>query len=277
MRFTKVEGCGNHFILFDLRRAPLSVKSLNTKKIIELCDPNFGVGADGILLIKTLDLTTTGTLSSDAQYEMIIYNADGSLAKMCGNGLRCAASYLFKAQDHVNTSVQQLSILTGGGVFRVTRSTQRGPEYIGVQMGWPNTVNEVYFNSTKMDVHSFGNPHIVTFDPSLFEQRRDVAPAMGALLTDGVNVSFASHREGTRLTLHVYERGCGWTLACGTGACATVYQGICEGRFKEGDSVRVSLPGGELTIDIKKAGLTMWGPAKDVFTGELSERLSSGL
>ena len=277
MRFTKVEGCGNHFVLFDLSQDTLSVDFLNAEKIIELCDPNFGVGADGVLFLRTLDPNSSDMFGSDAQYEMIIYNADGSLAQMCGNGLRCAASYLFRTLDPVNTSLQQLSILTGGGVFQVTRSTRRGPDYIGVQMGWPDTINEVHFNFATMDVHSFGNPHIVTFDQSLFERRRDVAPAMGALLEDGVNVSFASHQEGKMITLHVFERGCGWTLACGTGACATVFQGLCDGRFTEGDSVRVSLPGGELIIDIKREGLMMWGPAQEVFEGKLSKHFLSRL
>ena len=92
MIFTKVEGCGNHFILVDQSLNDISVEDLSTRWIRDLCDPHFGIGADGVLWVR--DLSASRTQDDHVRYEMIVYNADGSLAEMCGNGLRCVVQYL---------------------------------------------------------------------------------------------------------------------------------------------------------------------------------------
>ena len=267
MQFTKVEGCGNHFILLDQTDHKTQIDPLSTDQIRRLCDPHFGIGADGILCVRRyVDQINSSHLS---RYEMIVYNADGSLAEMCGNGLRCVVRYLHQHYDLCSAAEVSTSILTGAGLLAVSIDDQKG---IGVRMGWPQAITPQMFPEAKlpMDIVSFyslGNPHLVSFEPQCFDRRKVLAPEWSQSIQGGINVSFAQLQAADCMELHVFERGCGWTLGCGTGACATVYHGYREGLFQIDSAVTVKLPGGSLTIDLCDDGLTMWGAAREVYRG----------
>ena len=135
-------------------------------------------------------------------------------------------------------------------------------------MGWPTRLCDVLTTDQQhLSHYSLGNPHVVTYQDLHIQHRQTLASQWVQLGDRGVNVSFARQVEDLEIELHVYERGCGWTMACGTGACATVFDGYQNGLFKNGDSVAVRLPGGQLTIEITDDGLLMWGPAREVYTG----------
>lgn len=267
MEFKKVEGCGNHFILIDEFNSKHSQISYSPHDIRNMCQVNYGVGADGVLIVRAISeqyhLRTVN-------FEMVVYNADGSLAQMCGNGLRCVAQYLYQNyKPFLSHSLTSEYIKTGSGVLEVLRSepTLDGHSVIGVKMGWPSIQEIVTYGERNFNVISLGNPHVVTFNLNDYIHRVQLATTWKDLLKDGINISFARLTEDLSIDLEVHERGCGWTLACGTGACATVFHGYQQGLFKIDEQVKVHLPGGVLFIDITSAGLVMWGPAKIVFSG----------
>lgn len=289
MNFTKVEGCGNHFILIDITaqrphewRVPVSVishnqsvrdrpPSLSEARVRELCDPSFGVGADGVLLVRCAE----GHEIDDPLYEMVVYNADGSLASMCGNGLRCVARYLHRRGVLNATQSKSARILTGAGILDVFISI---PGEVGVQMGWPAItepflfIDETTHSTLSLATYSLGNPHLVTFSADHVAQKCELAPAWQAQVSDGINISFATLTSPTTIELQVHERGCGWTLACGTGACATVFDAHRQGLVAQDETITVSLPGGDLTFEFTPAGLIMWGPAREIYQGVYEAR-----
>jgi len=267
MNFTKVEGCGNHFILLDGIEFSLSNLSLTPQLIRDLCQPNFGIGADGVLLIQNFHDQPHG---QSIVYEMIVFNADGHLAQMCGNGLRCVVEYLHHHYDFLPSPKDFGYIQTGAGPLKVMVSshTENLSQWIGVEMGWPSIQENVTHRQRHFDVLSFGNPHIVTYAPTDYTDRKQLALQWDQLIEGGVNLSFAKQLNEHSIQLYVHERGCGWTLACGTGACASVFIGYKEERFRLGQSIDVHLPGGHLKIEITSRGLVMWGPAKRVFRGQ---------
>ena len=267
MIFTKVEGCGNHFILIDQSVNGFSVDDLSAAQVRELCDPHFGIGADGVLWVRCLD--DHHPRYHHGHYEMIVYNTDGSLAEMCGNGLRCVVQYLHQHKHLCEHPENSAWVLTGAGPLEVFVNHQK---QVGVHMGWPQIMTpEILAKSTlpieHLSFYSLGNPHMVSFELEYFERRELLAPDWGKSIQGGVNVSFAHLHSSYLVDLHVYERGCGWTLGCGTGACATVYHGYREGVFELHSSVTVNLPGGSLSIDLAENGLTMWGEAREVYRG----------
>lgn len=282
MQFTKAHGCGNDFIIIDLVEAQGST----TIMIEELrraapmvCDRHRGVGADGVLVISSCHA------DGGARYEMTVINADGSVAEMCGNGLRCVADYLMRrgrAQtgDQLRTGAGDISIFFSAPPRQLSsreRSELSRGSWVGAQLGaaahlkreqwWGDDPQERWGVSTL----SMGNPHAVSFEAELYERRATLAPLLSGRVEGGVNVSFAQLTGAQHLTLHVYERGCGWTQACGTGACATVAVAVSLGLIKTGELTQVSLPGGSLMIEQATDGsLMMWGPAVEVYQGELS-------
>ena len=297
MKFTKVEGCGNHFILIDEINAPLSLSCnghptqevLSREEIRALCDPHFGIGADGILWVRghTQDDSSQETLSDSIRYEMIVYNADGSLAEMCGNGLRCVVWYLHKHYQYCADPQDSEHMLTGAGLLKVSVDA-RG--LVSVEMGWPRVHTSLreemsslsgqlrlsHDELDKVGCYSLGNPHFVTYDVDHFKSRSILGPLWERAPRDGVNVSFAEVVNREAIKLHVYERGCGWTYGCGTGACAAVYHGYLNDRFDDGATIDVELPGGHLMIEISARGLVMWGGAREVYRGELLTSASQG-
>ena len=266
-----IEGCGNHFILIDqtthqLTADEIPLDAFSSSQVRRLCDPNFGIGADGVLWVRSV---SSDDVDHQAKYEMVVYNADGSLAEMCGNGLRCVVQYLHHHHGLCTDSLNPSYIMTGAGSLSVSIDAH---QRIGVRMGWPRPLIPQYLPKSHLPTellsfYSLGNPHLVSFDLTHFSQRMSIASEWERSVEGGINISFAQLRSSHHVELHVYERGCGWTLGCGTGACATVYHGYREGLFQMDSSVSVKLPGGLLTIDISDHGLTMWGEAHEVYRG----------
>jgi diaminopimelate epimerase len=291
LRFTKMEGCGNDFVVVDLR-APSSNASPSPdtpEGAVALCDRHFGVGADGVLAI--LPPTRDGAVA-----RMRVWNADGSEAEMCGNGIRCVAKYLFEHDPSLRRP--SLPIETGAGLLacgvsidnnRVTHVTvamgrpQLAPAAIPVDAPGERVVaraidvvgapRQFHFTAVSM-----GNPHAVIFVEGGDGRPADLAERFGPaietrreLFPRRTNVEFARVHSPTEIELSVWERGAGLTLACGTGACATAVAASLEGRAQPGSEIAVALPGGTLVITVAPGyeGVLMRGPAEQVFTAEL--------
>lgn len=278
MKFTKMHGCGNDYIYIDCFKENVEDEK---KAAIFLSDRHFGVGGDGIILIKK---------GTKADFEMVMYNADGSRGAMCGNGIRCVAKYVY---DNKLTDSKSISIESMGAVKYIDVKTENDKVVSArVDMGAPildasripvNTKKEKVINEDitlggrdfKMTCVSMGNPHAVMFiDESprdfdlnyygaLFESNTDVFP-------DRVNAEFARIIDRKNIEMRVYERGTGETLACGTGTCATVVAAILNGLTD--NDVTVHLLGGDLEISWsgnENDSVFMTGPATYVFTGEI--------
>ncbi|MFC1856127.1 diaminopimelate epimerase [Thermodesulfobacteriota bacterium] len=269
INFTKMHGIGNDFVVIDCRENDIREIDNFAKR---LCDRRFGIGADQLLLIYDSDI---------ADFYMAIFNADGSEVEMCGNGIRCFAKYLV---DRKITNKTRLDVETPAGIIK--------PEIIGdsvkVNMGapildgrkipldhdgevidFPLTVDGKEFNVTAV---SMGNPHCVTFvdDVNAFDLDR-FGPLFErhVLFPNRVNFEVIDIINDHEINMRVYERGAAETLACGTGACASAVAAHLN--KKTGNNVLVHLRGGDLNIEIADDGnVYMTGPAKEVFTGEIS-------
>jgi len=294
--FVKVEGLGNDFLVVDLRpgKPAHALAELVTKPetVRAVCHRNFGVGGDGVLAILP------GT-RGDAR--MRVLNADGSEAEMCGNGIRCVAKVLYEQDPALRR--QALHIDTGAGLLTCTMEVKdQRIASVTVDMGVPQLVPRLVpvasdaprlvrapvraldrdFAFTAV---SMGNPHAVIFVDDAAAELSDMAAHFGPgierdpLFPRRANVEFASVRKGAssepEIDLVVWERGCGITLACGTGACATVVAACLEGRVLADREIPVHLPGGTLYVTAKSAtedgngpnfsGVSMRGPANIVF------------
>ncbi|MBL9012914.1 MAG: diaminopimelate epimerase, partial [Myxococcales bacterium] len=253
MRFAKYHGLGNDFLVVDLRTAKPddAAKIQDPQNVVALCDRQFGVGGDGVLAVLP---STTG---DDAR--MRVLNSDGSEAEMCGNGLRCVVQWL---HDHGGVAKEEMAIDTGAGRL----VCQLLGDKITVSMGAPRLTRaeipmvgplgercidqpiEVPGQPTRtITCASMGNPHAVTFVSSR-DEAYQLATTVGPLIErhayfpQRTNAEFAHVKSRTEIDLVVWERGAGLTLACGTGACATVVAAILTGRCDEGPAVRVNLP-----------------------------------
>jgi len=288
LTFVKAEGTGNDFVVVDLRRdgsAPPAQAIQDPAVVRQICDRHFGVGADGVLAI----LPST---SGDAR--MRVLNADGSEAEMCGNGLRCVAKVLYESDPALRR--QTLNIETGAGVLACTLDVAGGAvRDVAEEMGRPRlTRSEIPLappggeralrepirardRDFRFTAVSMGNPHAVIFvegDDDLRALAETYGPALEVAdrFPRRTNVEFARVR-GREVDLVVWERGSGLTLACGTGACATVVAACLEGRLAPGAETPVHLPGGTLAITVAAdySGVRLRGPARIVFTGTLSD------
>ncbi len=282
LAFTKMHGLGNDFVVVQ----DLGEEWDLTPPAIELlCDRHFGIGADGVLIVR--NATVPG-----ADYRMLYFNADGSQAEMCGNGVRCFAKYLV---DRELVRGDSLAVETLGGVKRidVVRGADGTMETATVDMGEPrlspaeipttlpgprvqDAALETEYGIVRVTAVSMGNPHAVIWvDDADATPVELIGPAVENHPTfpNRTNVEFAeaaSEGEGEdRVRLRVWERGVGETLACGTGACATVVAAVIDCRT--GRDVTVELPGGELFVrwDESDGHVYMTGPATEVFTGML--------
>jgi diaminopimelate epimerase len=291
--FAKYHGLGNDFLVVDLRSVSAADRELVQQPEVAraLCDRQFGVGGDGVLAI----LAPTGT-SAGCDARMRVLNADGSEAEMCGNGIRCVVLYLH-GRDAVLAGKGRLVLETGAGPLACTinSSVDGADPTVTVDMGRPRlsrgelpmtgpaaeharevTLPGVAFDGTFTGV-SMGNPHAITFleEPTtkagvgLRELATSIGPSIEhhASFPRRTNVELAHMRSPTELELVVWERGCGITLACGTGACATVVAACLTGRCRPGDEVLVHLLGGDLAITVAEDLSTVWmrGPATFVF------------
>jgi len=288
--FSKVQGLGNDFVVVDLRagRADGATAAAiqDPATVRAVCDRHFGVGADGVLAILPGE-------QGDAR--MRVLNADGSEAEMCGNGIRCVAKVLYESDGSLRRS--PLRIDTGAGLLACEMSTSAagGVDSVAVQMGKPRFsrseipmspggASRAIRTPIEVDGHQFlftavsmGNPHAVIFVDDSEVDLRALAAQYGPTLECSpvfpkrTNVEFARVKSDGEIDLVVWERGCAITLACGTGACATVAAGVVEERVKPGREITVNLPGGALFITVADdlSGVRMRGPATTVFSAEL--------
>lgn len=265
LRFAKYEGLGNDFLIVDAGSETL----LDTAQAVKLCDRHFGVGGDGVLLV-------TPPKSLGARATMVVLNADGSRPEMCGNGLRCVALHL-AASDRAQGVSFIVDTDAGPRLVAVERNELTGSVSVGMGRGLPEGDLSYAFRGTDLAFTkvSMGNPHAICFEVELDEQALDeLGPALSAKFPAGTNVELVTTRGERALDVIVWERGVGRTLACGTGACAVAVAAARQGRVPFDTEIEVRLPGGPLFITVARETLdvTMRGPARRVFAGEVSVR-----
>jgi len=261
LRIDKYEGRGNDFVVVGEGRERADAAAAF------LCDRHRGVGADGVLL--------TGVEAG--RPFMRVRNADGSTPQMCGNGVRCVALYL-RERGLVDTDAFELDTDAGPHAVRVLgdgrvqvdmRPASLRPEDLPLRSDapWIDEAIEVAGHALRVTAVSMGNPHAVTFDAV---DRAAIGPALEVdpRFPERVNAGFARVEAGV-VELAVWERGVGWTQACGTGACAAAVAAVQTGRAPRGEAITVRLPGGELEIVVGEPGtpVRMTGPARRVFSG----------
>ena len=288
MRFAKYHGLGNDFLVVDLRNARAGdAAAVQEPAVVKaLCDRQFGVGGDGVLAVLP------GDAGADAR--MRVLNADGSEAEMCGNGIRCVAKELY---DRGGVKKDRIAIDTGAGRLVCAIDDKGGvAEMVTVAMGAPRLLrgeipmtgpaNERCVEQPievkgqperKITCVSMGNPHAVAFVDGNLRQLAEMAGPLvetHAWFPNKTNAEFARVVGPREIDLVVWERGVGITLACGTGACATVVAAVITGRSEEASEVLVHLPGGDLAITVERGlgNVLMRGPALHVFDGELDPR-----
>jgi len=241
MKFTKMHGCGNDFVVVD---GPVE---LTAARVREVCDRRRGIGADGILVIGT---------AQGRCWPVVIHNADGSLGESCGNGARCVARYLL---DRHGGDELQLSF-PGGAV-----KARREGSGIAIAFASPGSPQAVAVDGTPAYRVSFGNPHVVLFVPDPANADLTALAAAARAVAGEANVEVARVVAPDLILLRVDERGVGETLACGTGACATVAAAMSEQRMAARVTVRV--PGGDLLVRAGPREFELAGPAEYVFDG----------
>jgi diaminopimelate epimerase len=268
IEFSKLNGQGNDFILVDATKRKVN---LSGSQIIEMCDRNFGIGADGLIIIRP---------SKISDLKMDFYNRDGSISEMCGNGIRCMARFAYEKNIIVNKNIK-IETLAGIKAISIDLKNSKAGR-IRVNMGIPEfspekiPVNikgmseifdyEIDVESKKFYINcvSMGNPHCVIFLDNSNEDLNDFPlNKWGPLLENlyifpnKTNVEFVKTRSSNELDMRVWERGVGETLACGTGACAA---GICGIKLNKvtGNEVIINLPGGKLNVFWDKSDLNVY-------------------
>ena len=256
--FWKYQGLGNDFVVLE------TAELMSPAQAARLCDRRRGIGGDGVLSVMP-------PRDGGVAY-MHIYNSDGSVAAMCGNGIRCVARHLAERRGLSGA----LAIETDSGVrpCEVVRGASGQVESIAVEMGPARWEGEQLFEvaGERLPAHrvSMGNPHAVLFGESSRELARRLGPLLERAVPGGVNAGFAAARPGG-LDLVVWERGAGLTDACGTGACAAAVAAVKTGLLPAGTPVEVRLPGGPLRVTVAPdlVGVRMDGPAERVFEGRV--------
>ncbi len=257
MRFTKMHGAGNDFLVFD----PGEVEGVDLPDLARrACDRHFGVGADGILIPAPSEI---------ADLEMVYLNSDGSASEMCGNGIRCLARY---ARDFEVIEGDALTVHTGAGVKKVVLYEDGSSR---VDMGAPDFDSSVELHGYSFLRVSMGNPHAVAFPDTEEEVETlelwKIGPKIenDPLFPEKTNVEFAFARNEREVRMRIWERGAGETLASGSGSCAVAVAAMGQGLAKS--PVRVSLDGGMVEIEWSGDGESVYmsGPAEYVCEGEL--------
>ncbi|HEX2736303.1 MAG TPA: diaminopimelate epimerase [Polyangiaceae bacterium] len=257
MRFTKYQGLGNDFVVVDAA----SPDAVSAEQARAICDRHFGVGGDGVLLVSP---------SAEGAARMTVLNADGSRPEMCGNGLRCVALHLAQRAG------QSFAVQTDAGVLACQMQMRGGESWVRISLGRGKPEGELVAerNGRALTFQrvSMGNPHAVLFDSDFDVPSIDVfAPTVSARLPGGANIEFVRQTAPTALSVIVWERGVGRTLACGTGAGAVGVAAARAGRAPFDQALSVELPGGVLEITVRQSDLhvELCGPARRVFEGEL--------
>ena len=264
LKFSKWTGLGNDFVLVEPGESfDLTPGAALEKRVIDLCDRRFGIGADGVVIVTPVNVANN-------EFEMRIFNADGSEAAMCGNATRCVAKFI---QSRGLSQASEFSLHTKSGIVKPSVLTDGR---VCVNMGLPRD----FLGSIKLTADTFdftgetvsmGNPHTVIFVDDIEKIQLEKWGAIlevDKIFPDRCNIEFAQIVNDRTIRMRVWERGCGVTMACGTGSCATLVAAQRTGRI--GLEADVVLDGGTLHIKHEDGGpVFMTGPAKEVFKGEI--------
>ncbi len=278
LKFTKMQGAGNDFVVVEANESKIDWQKMS----IAICNRHFGVGADGLLVVGP---------SLVADLRMNIFNADGSEAATCGNGIRCVVKYYIES-CRLKNGKRQLSVETRSGVrqawiYRIGGDVQR----VKVGMGKPrfgrkdfvdtieimdelnisNVTHDLLVNNVnmKVDLVSMGNRHAVYFTDMPVRDFRlsQIGPLIESEFPGGINFEVARITKGKHIEARVWEHGVGETLACGSGACAIGVVACIHGLIT--DSSEIALPGGLLLVEWEKGSeVFLTGPVQKVFEGE---------
>ncbi|WP_252315297.1 diaminopimelate epimerase [Sinobaca sp. H24] len=285
MKFTKMHGLGNSYIYIDLFEEELEERSLS-ELAVYVSDKHRGIGADGLILIEP-------SRTEDAR--MRIFNADGSEAMTCGNGLRCTAKYVFEKKYVDN---ERFTIETKGGTVKATVHPDHSKsivDMVTIDMGRPRLQKkqipmlsgdpekeavgellEAGGTSFEVTALSMGNPHAVLFvDDTKEAPVHTLGPVLEKheFFPERANIEFVHVLSETEMDFRVWERGSGETQACGTGACAAVAAAVLNGKIQKNKEITVHLPGGDLFITWHQDGhITMNGAAETICEGILKNR-----
>ena len=275
MKFTKMHGIGNDYVYVNGFEEKVENKPEVAKMV---SDRHFGFGSDGIIFNNPSD---------KADFEMEMYNSDGSRAEMCGNGIRCVAKYVY---DFGLTNKEKISIDTLAGVKYLDLKVENGKvSEITVDMGEPELVaknipiisenEKVISEDITVDGRTYqitgvsmGNPHAIVYYDGIQDMKiEEIGPKFECheRFPRRINTEFVEVIDRSHVSMRVWERGAGETLACGTGACAVAVACVLNGLTET--EVRVTLLGGDLTIrwDKESNHVFMTGPAETVYTGEI--------
>lgn len=276
MKFTKMHGCGNDYVYVNCFEEKVDDPN---QLAVKVSDRHFGIGSDGLILICPSD---------KADFQMKMYNADGSEGAMCGNGIRCVGKYVYdfglSGKDEITietkSGIKRLKLFIQDGKMEKARvnmgeailDTARVPVYVRREqaINEPITIDGQEWHFTAV---SMGNPHAVVFVDNVDEVRLDqIGPKFEhhPVFPDRVNTEFVEVLNDHAVRMRVWERGSGETLACGTGACAVAVASVLNGKVADGP-VSVRLLGGTLEIEWDRGAnqVYMTGPATTVFTGEI--------
>lgn len=264
MKFTKMHGLGNDYLYVYSDSEPASPDKLS----VRLSDRHFGAGADGMIWILP---------SRVADFKMRIFNADGSEAMMCGNGIRCVGKYVY---DKKYTDKTSLSVETLSGIKTLEMTAENGRvRSVSVGMGKAVVCEPMTLRMCGTTVEctpvSMGNPHAVIFTDDAENAPLETLGAAiekNSVFPGGVNVEFVSVLSDGKFRMRVWERGSGITLACGTGACAAAVALVSAGKCRTECEIEAVLDGGELFISVSHGyDVTMRGPAETIYEGEICD------
>ena len=287
MRFTKMEGCGNDYVYINGAVEKVALED-KPELVRRLSDRHFGIGSDGVIFINPVE-------DGSADFEMEMYNADGSRSEMCGNGIRCVAKYVY---DHRMTDKETVKIVSSGAVKTLDLTVENSyvtkvkvdmnapilePAKVPVALDaeamkrdkivdYPITVNGTEYHMTCV---SMGNPHAVVFLPEGTDIKAFDIESVGPLFENHeffpnrTNTEFVVVDDARNVHMRVWERGTGETLACGTGCCATAVACVLNGKTE--DEITVHVLGGDIICkwDRELNTVFMTGPATTVFEGEI--------
>lgn len=269
MKFTKMQGTGNDFIIIE--DFDEQIKNLS-ELAIKMCDRHLGIGADGLIIVAK---------SKIADIKMLIINSDGSYASMCGNGIRCFSKYVWD-KDIVKKDI--ISVETGDGIKIAYINQNDGKvSSVKINMGKPSfdpkdipalsekpiLNNIIIGNNKKYKINSLrmGVPHTVIIGKhENYDVYEGKAIETHKLFPENTNVNFCEVANKGKIKVKTWERGAGPTMACGTGSCASVV--VCNKLGLINSKAIVEVPGGELFIELEEDGVFMTGPAVISFTGE---------
>lgn len=275
LKFTKMHGCGNDYIYVNCFNQELSFPEEFSRKFSR---KRYGIGSDGLILVCPSDI---------ADAKMRMFNADGSEGKMCGNGIRCVGKFLHDNNLVVNkkmtietlSGVREVLLLDNNSDTGILKVNMGSPSFCPSEIPVVTNKKEIVFEDFCIDnvnyritCLSMGNPHCVVFMDDIDNidiEKTGPLFEKNCIFPEGINTEFIEVIDKSNIKMRVWERGSGETLACGTGACASVVACIRNEFCKEGSDVTVHLLGGKLTVNYDGNVVYMTGEAKKIFEGEV--------